>query len=70
LNISVDISDFDLIDACGMPGVVSTSVARELGLIDSPPTSASVERAAWLFAEAFASAIDAPLEHHESDAAH
>ena len=69
LNISVDLRDFELIDACGMPGVVSTSVARELGYPDDPPTTDSVERAAWLFAEAFASAIDAPLERHSSGAA-
>ncbi len=69
LNVSVDLRDFELIDACGMPGVVSTSVARELGQADAPPTTASVERAAWLFADAFASAIDAPLERHSSDAA-
>jgi lipoyl(octanoyl) transferase len=62
LNISVDLDDFGLIDACGMPGVVSTSIARELGHADEPPTTASVERAAWLFADGFASAIDAPLE--------
>jgi len=62
LNISVDLRDFDLIDACGMPGVESTSVARELGHADDAPTTESVEPAAWLFADAFASAIDAPLE--------
>jgi lipoyl(octanoyl) transferase len=32
LNVDPDLTDFDLIDACGMPGVVSTSIARELGL--------------------------------------
>lgn len=63
LNISVDLDDFALIDACGMPGVESTSVARELGQTDARPPTESVEPAAWLFAEAFASAIDAPLEH-------
>ncbi|HET9084654.1 MAG TPA: lipoyl(octanoyl) transferase LipB, partial [Candidatus Limnocylindrales bacterium] len=31
LNISVDLRDFELIDPCGMPGVVSTSLSRELG---------------------------------------
>lgn len=63
LNISVDLDEFALIEACGMPGVVSTSVARERGQTDPQPTTESVERAAWLFADAFASAIDAPLEH-------
>ena len=31
LNIDPDLADFDLIDACGMPGVVSTSIAAEAG---------------------------------------
>ena len=61
LNVSVDLRDFGLIDACGMPGVVSTSIARELGRPDDPPTTASVERAAWIFAGAFAQGIGAPL---------
>jgi lipoyl(octanoyl) transferase len=61
LNLSVDLDDFALIDACGMPGVTSTSIARELGRSDEPPSTESVERAAWIFARAFAGAIDAPL---------
>jgi lipoyl(octanoyl) transferase len=61
LNISVGLGDFALIDACGMPGVDSTSIARELGRHDDPPTTESVERAAWIFARTFAAAIDAPL---------
>ncbi|HET8785183.1 MAG TPA: lipoyl(octanoyl) transferase LipB [Candidatus Limnocylindrales bacterium] len=71
LNIDVDLEDFALIDACGMPGVVSTSIARELGRPDERPTTASVERAAWFFADAFAKAIDAPLvrlsPRHDAD---
>jgi lipoyl(octanoyl) transferase len=61
LNINVDLDDFALIDACGMPGVTSTSVARELGRPDEEPTTASVGEAAGIFARAFAEAIDAPL---------
>ena len=61
LNVTVDLADFELIDPCGMPGVESTSIARELGEPDAPPTTASVERAAGIFARAFASAIGAPL---------
>ena len=53
LNVTVDLADFDLIDACGMPGVVSTSVAAELGR-PGPPTTASVETAAGHFAKALA----------------
>jgi lipoate-protein ligase B len=60
LNVTVDLDDFALIDACGMPGVESTSIARELGRADRPSTS-SVEEAGWIFARSFASAIDAPL---------
>jgi lipoyl(octanoyl) transferase len=61
LNVTVDLADFDLIDPCGMPGVESTSIARELGDRAARPTTESVERAARLFATAFASAIGAPL---------
>ena len=60
LNVTVDLADFELIDPCGMPGVESTSIARERGEA-GPPTTASVERAARTFAAAFAAAIDAPL---------
>ena len=31
LNVSVRLADFELIDACGMPGVESTSIDRETG---------------------------------------
>jgi lipoyl(octanoyl) transferase len=62
LNVTVDLRDFALIDACGMPGVASTSIAAERGERHATPSTASVERAAWHFAEAFAAAIDAPLE--------
>lgn len=61
LNIDVDLDDFALIDPCGMPGVASTSIAQELGAPTGLPSTAAVERAAWIFADAFAAAIDAPL---------
>jgi lipoyl(octanoyl) transferase len=61
LNVTVDLDDFALIDACGMPGVESTSIARELGSDDELPSTTSVEKAAWTFARSFASAIGAPL---------
>ncbi len=61
LNITVELGDFDLIDACGIPGVASTSIARELGRSAARPTTESVEEAAWIFARSFAAAIDAPL---------
>ncbi|MGZ9276080.1 MAG: lipoyl(octanoyl) transferase LipB [Candidatus Limnocylindrales bacterium] len=61
LNITVDLDDFALIDPCGMPGVESTSIAHERGESGAPATTSSVERAGWVFARAFALAIDAPL---------
>jgi lipoate-protein ligase B len=60
LNISVAMSDFDLIDACGMPGVESTSIDRELGR-ETEPSTDSVARAAAAFAKALAGALRAPL---------
>jgi lipoyl(octanoyl) transferase len=62
LNIDCDLRDFDLIDPCGMPGLVSTSIAEELGRTAEPPTTAQVHRAGELFADAFAAAIGAPIE--------
>ncbi len=61
LNVTVDLADFDLIDPCGMPGVESTSIARERGELDAFPTTGSVERAARTFARAIAETIGAPL---------
>lgn len=61
LNIDPDLRDFELIDPCGMPGLVSTSVAEELGRTAEPPTTAAVERAGAVFAAEFATAIGAPL---------
>ena len=61
LNVDVDLTDFDLIDACGMPGVTSTSIALEAGRPDERPSTAAVARAADVFAAAFAEAIGAPL---------
>jgi lipoyl(octanoyl) transferase len=61
LNIDVDLDDFGLIDPCGMPGVESTSIARELGRPDEAPSTAAVETAGRLLAMSFAGIIDAPL---------
>ena len=61
LNIDVDLADFALIDACGMPGVVSTSIAYERGDRDARPSTAAVEAAGRIFAMAFARAIQASL---------
>jgi lipoyl(octanoyl) transferase len=69
LNIDVDLRDFDLIDPCGMPGLVSTSIAEELGRTAEPPSTAAVERAGTHFAAAFAAEIGAPLAWSPSDTA-
>jgi len=61
LNVAPDLRDFDLIDPCGMPGLVSTSIAEELGRTAEPPSTAAVERAGSIFATAFAGAIGADL---------
>ena len=61
LNVTVDLADFELIDACGMPGVASTSIALERGEADAAPTTASVRSAAHVFARALAAELDAPL---------
>jgi lipoyl(octanoyl) transferase len=56
LNVTVDLGDFQLIDACGMPGVVSTSIAAERGSGEAPST-ASVETAARVFATSLATRL-------------
>ena len=61
LNVDPDLSDFELIDPCGMPGVASTSIAHELGLSALPQRDDAVRRAAAVFAASFAAAIGAPL---------
>ena len=61
LNIDVDLRDFDLIDPCGMPGLVSTSIAEELGRTAEAPSTPAVERAGAHFATAFAAEIGARL---------
>ena len=62
LNIAPDLADFDLIDACGMPGVTSTSIALEAGRPDEAPSTSAVERAAWTFAAALTAELGARLE--------
>jgi len=61
LNVAVDLAAFELIDACGMPGVLSTSIAREAGWPDAPPATADVARAAAVFARALAERLEAVL---------
>ena len=68
LNVDVDLRDFDLIDPCGEPGLISTSIAEELGRTAEPPSTREVERAGRIFADAFGAAIGAPATWLESPA--
>ena len=61
LNITPDLADFDLIDACGMPGVASTSIVNELARRGVSTISPSVESAAAAFARSLATALGARL---------
>jgi lipoyl(octanoyl) transferase len=60
LNVTTRLEDFELIDACGMPGAVVTSIAREAGWAAdrSAPSTASVERAGRIFARALARRLE------------
>lgn len=51
LNVSTDLSYFDLIVPCGLRGVAMTSLQKELGT--APPLEEVAERAAQYFAEDF-----------------
>ncbi len=55
LNVAPDLDAYDLIDPCGMPGTVSTSLAAE------GATSSSVQQAAIAFAGALAERLSATL---------
>ena len=45
-----------------MPGLVSTSIAEELGRTAEPPTTEAVQRAAEVFAAALGRALGAPID--------
>jgi lipoyl(octanoyl) transferase len=62
LNVTVDLADFELIDPCGMPGVLSTSIAAERGEPTLPPSTASVETAGRIFGAALAAALGTSLD--------
>ncbi|HLY14604.1 MAG TPA: lipoyl(octanoyl) transferase LipB [Candidatus Limnocylindrales bacterium] len=61
LNVDPAMADFELLDACGMPGVISTSIATELGRPAEAPSTEVVARAASIFARALAQRLDAEL---------
>jgi lipoyl(octanoyl) transferase len=59
LNVTTRLSDFELIDPCGMAGLEVTSIARELGWSGplAAPSTESVRIAAERFAAAFSRRI-------------
>jgi lipoate-protein ligase B len=59
LNVAPDLADFDLIDACGEPGTISTSIAAEGGQLPRGSGTAAVAHAATLFAQALAQLLGA-----------
>ncbi len=61
LNVDPLMADFELLDACGMPGVISTSIATELGRPDEAPSTEAVARAASIFARALGRRLEAEL---------
>jgi lipoate-protein ligase B len=61
LNVDVDLQGFGLIDPCGMPGLVSTSIAREAGRPDESPDTNRVAEAAAIFARALAASLETTL---------
>ena len=71
LNVTTDLSGFDLIDPCGLPEIEVTSIAREAGwpAEDSTPTTASVANAADRFAIAFAARLEEAVSPGLSTAA-
>ena len=52
LNVTTDLSYFDLIVPCGIDGVIMTSIARELGL-ENVSAQDVIDRVSAKFAEAF-----------------
>jgi lipoyl(octanoyl) transferase len=61
LNVGPDLGDFDLIDACGMPGVVSSSIAAEVGRAQIQATTEDVAWVAAAFATAFTEVLGTSL---------
>lgn len=57
LNVTTDLSFFDMIVPCGIPGVTMTSLAREL-----PAAGVSLERTALVTAGAFATLLGLELK--------
>ena len=68
LNVDPDLRDFELIDACGMPGVISTSIADELGRTAEAPSTEAVRLAGLAFAAAFGVALEATVRWDDAPA--
>jgi len=66
LNIDADLRDFELIDPCGEPGLISTSIAEELGRTAEPPTTEVVGRAARTFAARLAAQLRTEIEWRDA----
>lgn len=68
LNVTTNLADFDLINACGMPGIRSTSVAAELSQAGrtarTSPATVSVAQAAAAFAPALCRRLGFALAGH------
>jgi lipoyl(octanoyl) transferase len=60
LNVTTDLTDFDLIEACGLPDTAATSIAAEAGwaAAESAPSTTSVAQAADRFAIDFAERLE------------
>ena len=68
LNVDPDLRDFELIDACGEPGTISSSIAEALGRSAEPPTTERIEAVAWTFAAAFGHQIGAAIDVVDGEA--
>jgi lipoyl(octanoyl) transferase len=62
LNVTTNLADFELIDPCGEPETISTSIAREGGRHEEPPSTTSVRAVAAVFAPALAERLGATLD--------
>jgi lipoate-protein ligase B len=58
LNVTTDLSYFDLIIPCGIDGVTMTSIARELDDHDSQSLQPTIDSTGMLAADAFAELFD------------
>ncbi|HEX5465477.1 MAG TPA: lipoyl(octanoyl) transferase LipB [Candidatus Limnocylindrales bacterium] len=63
LNVTTALADFELIEACGLPGLDSTSIAHEAGWSPGPPTTASVHEAGLRFARTLPAALEMAASH-------